>query len=122
MVDDPTKLAGVYEGGDIYAGQEDSASPALGGGVTRETLDTAGGIILTPDQDFVYVNNKLAAVIGTYVQSHYPCGDDSPEHCHAYMQTGSSFTYINNVPVCRENDIASCGHVATGSSNVFINA
>lgn len=84
-------------------------------GATREIIDKAGGVILTPPQSFVYANGYLIATVGTKIQSH----GESP-HKNARMVTGSSTVFIKNQPVCRAGDSASCGHVSTGSRNVFV--
>lgn len=85
-------------------------------GIARVGIDTAGGTILGGGQSSVYVNGALAAVIGDAVTSH-----GLPPHASATMVEGSSSVFINNIGVCRAGDAASCGDVATGSSDTFAN-
>ena len=78
------------------------------------TVDSAGGIILPSHNNFVTYNGKLYAVVGDLVTNH-----GIAPHSSATMETGSSFVTINGIWLCRQGDIASCGHAATGSS--FLN-
>lgn len=83
-------------------------------GATRKGLDTAGGVLIQGSPN-VYVNNASSVRVGDRVASH----GDSP-HSSPRMVTGSSSVFINGISACRRGDRASCGHRATGSSNVFI--
>ena len=74
--------------------------------------DTAGGTI-RPRQTFVTIDGQPWAIIGSPVDPHPPC-PEAPEHCAPIMATGSLLATIDGVPVCREGDLASCGHAATG--------
>lgn len=85
-------------------------------GIARVGIDTAGGLILGGGQSKYFVNNVLAAVVGDAVASH----GLSP-HASAVMVEGSPNVFVNNIPVCREGDLASCGDAATGSSDTFAN-
>tara|TARA_R110002096_G_scaffold153556_2_gene317377 strand:- start:238 stop:507 length:270 start_codon:yes stop_codon:yes gene_type:complete len=80
-------------------------------GIARKTVDTAGGIQLNGGQDFVHVEGNLWVLLGDPVQGH---GVD--EHAAPVMAEGSGFIRINDIPVCREGHLASCGHASTGSS------
>ena len=85
-------------------------------GIARVGVDTAGGTILGGGQSTVFVNGSLAAVIGDAVQGHGPGPHGGPS-----MAEGSSDVFAENIGVCREGDAATCGDVATGSSDTFAN-
>ena len=85
-------------------------------GIARVGLDTAGGTILGGGQSTVYVNNRLAAVIGDAVAGH-----GIGVHAGPTMEEGSSDVFAENIGVCRAGDAASCGDVATGSSDTLAN-
>lgn len=80
-------------------------------GIARMNIDTAGGLLIEGSTN-VFVNNMPAVRVGDRVQSH-------PGHSNVFMSTGSSTVFVNSKPVCRQNDVATCLHVATGSANVF---
>ncbi len=82
-------------------------------GIARMGQDTAGGLIVGPPKTRVLVGNRPAAVIGDAVASH---GSDA--HAAAAMNRASSRVKASGFPVCRAKDTASCGHLATGSSDV----
>jgi anaerobic glycerol-3-phosphate dehydrogenase len=82
-------------------------------GVARTGQDTAGGIILPGGNSSVIVNGTPAAVLACGVQGH-----GRNEHSAARMVSGSGSVFASGLPICRIGDIASCGHYATGSSNV----
>jgi len=98
----------------------ESYQPGIARGVTRMTLDTCEGTVLTPLQSSVFANGYLVAVIGTPIAPHPPC-PKSPIHCDAVMSTGSSDTFAENIAVCRRGDYCNCGHTSTGSSDTFVN-
>ena len=81
------------------------------------TVDSAGGVILPSHNTFVTYNGKFYAVVGDPVTSH-----GIAPHNAAVMATGSSFVTINGIRLCRQGDIASCGHAATGSSFLNVSA
>jgi uncharacterized Zn-binding protein involved in type VI secretion len=83
-------------------------------GITRKGIDAAGGILISGSGD-VFANNAEVVRIGDVVAPH-----GLPPHVVPPMVTGSSNVFTNNIPTCREGDVASCGHQATGSSNVFV--
>lgn len=80
-------------------------------GIARIGQDTAGGIIVGPPKTRVSVGGKPVAVIGDAVASH---GSDA--HAAAVLTRASSRVTAGGFPVCRAGDAASCGHLATGSS------
>lgn len=85
-------------------------------GVSRVGVDTAGGLIIGSLAPTVFVDGAPVAVLGADVQPHPP----GPPHTSAPVMVGSSATvYANGIGVCRAGDAASCGHTATGSSDVF---
>lgn len=84
-------------------------------GIACKTLDTAGGVQLAGQQDFVFVEGHLVVLKGDPVQPH-----GSGEHGGPVMAEGSPFVFINGIPVCREGHLATCGHASTGSSIVFL--
>lgn len=85
-------------------------------GAARVNIDTAGGTIIGNLAPTIFVNGVPVAVLGANVAGH---GD--PPHAAPVMVQASPNVFANNIAVCREGDQASCGHSATGSSNVFIN-
>jgi len=85
-------------------------------GIARVGQDTAGGTIignLAPD---IIVEGRPIAVVGASIAGH-----GLPPHNSPVMVQGSSTVIANGIFVCRQGDAASCGHTATGSSNVFAN-
>lgn len=83
-------------------------------GVARVTEDVAGGLIMGVLAPSVFVNKKPITVVGAAVASH---GDG--EHSAPVMVGKSSTVFAEKQEVCRKGDAASCGHVATGSDDVF---
>lgn len=77
--------------------------------------DTAGGVI-TATQTTVRVNGRLVVCVGDPVAPH-----GIGAHSGATMVQGSSTVFINGRAVCRNGDLASCGHpaVATYTSVVI---
>lgn len=74
------------------------------------TVDKAP--LLTPPQDFVFIDGLLVAVQGTPIASHGSGG-----HASAVTANGTSFVYINGILITRETETASCGHpVENGKS------
>lgn len=84
-------------------------------GVSRMGIDSAGGVIITGSND-VYINSANAVRIGDSVAGH----GNSP-HSSPVMVTGSPTVFVNEIPLCKAGDLASCGHPSTGSPNVFSN-
>lgn len=82
-------------------------------GAVRVDLDSAGGKLLTGSGD-VFVESHASVRVGDRVKSH-------GLHINPTMKEGSSNVFINSIPACRRGDRATCNHVATGSSTVFIN-
>lgn len=85
-------------------------------GVVRDTgRDFAGGPLIRGSSN-VYVNNRPLVRIGDNVARH-----GKGRHAAPVMAVGSGNVFTNNIPTCRAGDIATCGHPANGSSNVFAN-
>jgi uncharacterized Zn-binding protein involved in type VI secretion len=62
-----------------------------------------------------YCDTDLVAVVGDSIEPHGP-----PPHDNAVMIQGSPDTFVNGIPLCRLNDLASCAcHVIIGSSDTF---
>ena len=85
-------------------------------GASRKDLDSAGGTIISGSPD-VFINGSSAVRVGDKVAKHSKRG----AHASPVMTSGSSDVFVNGLPLVREGDSASCGHVATGSSDVFVN-
>lgn len=80
--------------------------------VGRAYGDFAGGKVLigTPS---VQANDLPLARLGSWVQGH---GDD--EHSGARMVSASSTVQAENIYICRNGDVASCGDKLISNSNV----
>ena len=84
----------------------------------QDDPNSAGGIVMVPLQDFVSVQGKLVAVDGSPVTPHDPF---IPPHVGTVTANGSSFVFINGIPVNFETNADSCGHPrAAGSDISFI--
>lgn len=83
-------------------------------GVSRVGIDTAGGTIIGALVPTVLVNGAPIVVIGAAVAGH-----GLPPHAAPTMATGSATVFAGGIGVCRAGDLATCGDVATGSSNVL---
>ena len=83
-------------------------------GIARVGADSAGGTQLQGTNFSVFVNGMPAQVLNGPVEGH----GDSP-HNSPTMSSASYTVFCAGMPVCRAGDVASCGHVSTGSGNVF---
>ena len=83
-------------------------------GICRNATDSAGGSLIK-SQTTVFTNSKEVIVDGDSVTGH----GDSP-HNAPTMIAGSNNVFIGGVAVCNAGDSASCGHTASGSSNVNV--
>ncbi len=85
-------------------------------GICRIGIDTAGGVIIGVIQDgTVFANGALVSVDNDPVQGH-----GIPPHASPTMIAGSNIVFINGIAVCNAGDLATGGHAATGSNNVFV--
>lgn len=81
-------------------------------GVTRKDVDSAGGFLAQGSSD-VTVNGRGAVRLGDAVRPH-----GRSKHARSVMIQGLNSVTCNNRPIVRAGDLASCGHKATGSSDV----
>jgi len=86
-------------------------------GVSRVTVDVAGGLIVGNLAPTVFVDTKPITVKGAVISDHGNGVHNAP----VMVGTNPSKVYANNILVCTAENVASCGHIATGSGNVFIN-
>ena len=84
-------------------------------GVSRVAIDSAGGIILGPGAQTVFVNGLNVSVLGDAVEGH---GDGS--HASPIIITASQKVYAEGQGIVRDVDTTSCGKNPTGSGEVFI--
>jgi uncharacterized Zn-binding protein involved in type VI secretion len=87
---------------------------------TLTGVDTAGGGLITAQPgapEFVAVKGQTWATLGALVAFH-----GIGLHEAAVIATGSAFVRIAGVPVVRAGDLATCGHAATGSGHVDVDA
>lgn len=80
--------------------------------ITVKQLDSATGIQIFPPpmQNFWFVEDELVVLIGDLVQAH----GEPPHSPPPEMVTGSPWMTINDIPVCRQGDLAYCGCSTTG--------
>jgi uncharacterized Zn-binding protein involved in type VI secretion len=83
-------------------------------GVSRVGIDSAGGTITGPGVPSVIVNGAPISIIGDAVAGH----GDGP-HAGPVMVAGSGTVIAGGIGVVRAGDAASCGHTASGSSDVI---
>lgn len=83
-------------------------------GVSREGVDTAGGSILNASPPTVFVNGRGIIVLGDPVTPHGTSPHSSP-----VMSQSSATVSAYGILICRAGDSATCGHLATGSTDVF---
>jgi len=83
-------------------------------GICRNSVDTAGGALIS-SQSSVKANGSNVIVNGDSVTPH----GDSP-HNSATMIAGSNNVFVGGIAVCNVGDAATCGHNASGSSNVNV--
>jgi uncharacterized Zn-binding protein involved in type VI secretion len=83
-------------------------------GVSRVLRDRAGDLILGPGARTVFVNKLVVSVIGDRIAPH-----SSGAHLSATMIESSKSVFAAGKTVVRDGDKASCGDVATGSTDVF---
>jgi uncharacterized Zn-binding protein involved in type VI secretion len=85
-------------------------------GIVRDAgTDNAGGPIIQGSPT-VFANSKPVVRIGDAIAGH-----GKGPHAAPVMAGGSGNVFTNNKPTCRAGDIATCGHPASGSGNVFVN-
>ena len=82
-------------------------------GISRDN-DSAGGDLI-PSQTTVFANNELVIVNGDSVADH-----GSGKHSAPTMVAGSNKVFVGGIPVVNAGDSATCGHTASGSSDVIV--
>ena len=82
-------------------------------GIARVGVDAAGGIITGNLVPTVRVNGAPVALQGAGVAPH-----GTGIHANATMTGHSATVRAGGRGVCRAGDLATCGHGASGSSNV----
>jgi uncharacterized Zn-binding protein involved in type VI secretion len=82
-----------------------------------QDANSGGGIIQSIPQDFVKVDGRLVAVVGSRGSAHPPCPEDD-SHCAGVWQTtrGAPRVRIKGIPVIRAFDPDSCSHMRVGGS------
>ena len=83
-------------------------------GICRNTTDSAGGALIA-SQSKVNANGASVVIHGDAVTGH-----GVGVHAGPTMIAGSNNVFIGGVAVCNAGDLATCGHAASGSSNVII--
>jgi uncharacterized Zn-binding protein involved in type VI secretion len=83
-------------------------------GICRDTVDSAGGALIKT-QTTVFANGEEVIVHGDPVTGH----GNSP-HSSPTMIAGSNNVFIGGKAVCNAGDSATCGHTASGSSDVNV--
>lgn len=86
----------------------------MGLGISRVGVDSAGGIITGPGAPTVKINGATCSVHGDAVAGH-----GSGPHAAPTMIATSTTVKAEGKAVVRQGDLATCGHVATGSANVL---
>ena len=80
-------------------------------GITVVGQDSAGGVQLGRQFAPWTIGGAIIVGLGDAVAPHPPV---PPHTSGPVMASGSSWFTINGTPVCRQGDIASCGHTTTG--------
>lgn len=83
-------------------------------GIARIGQDEAGDTIIGVLAPTVFVNGTNIAVKGCAVKPH-----GAGLHGDPVMEEASTTVYANGIRVSREGDAANCGHLASGSNDVF---
>lgn len=82
-------------------------------GICRDN-DTAGGDLIS-SQSTVFANGQAVITDADSIVNH----GDNP-HNNAKITANSNNVFVGGKAVCNAGDVATCGHVATGSSNVNV--
>ena len=83
-------------------------------GICRNTTDSAGGDLIA-SQSTVNANGAAVVVHGDDVTGH-----GVGLHAGPTMIAGSNNVFIGGIAVCNAGDAATCGHTASGSSDVNV--
>jgi uncharacterized Zn-binding protein involved in type VI secretion/6-phosphogluconolactonase (cycloisomerase 2 family) len=87
-------------------------------GICRDTTDTAGAALIK-SQTAVLANGEEVIVHGDTVTAHED-GEHAAPPTMIASHTSSDGVFIGGIAVCNAGDLATCGHHASGSGNVFI--
>ena len=82
--------------------------------------DTAGGVIQDSLGAGVAIGGTPVALAGDSVTAHAPC-PKVPSHCSA-VTTASSQVTVDGIAIVLAGDPATCGHAATASGGVTVEA
>jgi len=83
-------------------------------GICRDGTDAAGGALIK-SQTTVFANGDEVIVHEDDVTGHGIALHGGPT-----MIAGSDSVFIGGIAVCNAGDLATCGHAASGSSNVTV--
>jgi uncharacterized Zn-binding protein involved in type VI secretion len=84
-------------------------------GICRNGVDSAGAALIA-SQSKVKANGAAVVVHGDDVTGHAP----PVIHAAPTMIAGSNNVFIGGIAVCNAGDAATCGHTASGSSDVNV--
>ncbi len=84
-------------------------------GISRKDQDVAGGVAIEGSNN-VFINNYAVVRNGDRVNSHGLPPHSPPP---AMIAECKNF-YVNSILVVREDNLATCGHSITGSTNTFV--
>jgi len=80
--------------------------------VCQTGVAKAIGFHLTPAQSFVRINGALVTIQDTPIEPH-----GGGIHANALTDNAVSITRIDGVPVCRNGEVATCGHPNTDGAS-----
>ena len=83
-------------------------------GICRDGVDAAGGVLIKT-QSTVKANGEAVIVHQDPVTGHGP-----GVHAGPTKIAGSKNVFICGIAVCNAEDLATCGHAASGSSTVNV--
>ena len=84
-------------------------------GICRDTTDSAGAALIK-SQTTVFANSEEVIVHGDTVTAHLTGLHAAPPT----MIAGSKDVFIGGIAVCNAGDLATCGHAASGSSDIIV--
>ena len=96
------------------------AAARIGDNVSTGHLCSIIVPIATTPQSNVFINNKLAVVVGATLEPHSILSGGSCIPHAATVTAGSGSVFINSIAVSRIGDAADMGAIITGSPSVFI--
>jgi len=79
-------------------------------GIAVRILDFAGGAQLSGHALWFEIDHLAVVCVGDPVEPH----GDPPHSPRPVMVTGVNWFTIDGIPVCREGNLASCGHATSG--------